>query len=86
MVVSNVVFNKTQLVYISSDDGGKQNNALTLVKENKFSRKIIQFSEKIYKQIGPIFFGLKLTWPKLFQTERTRATCVSSEFLRACSL
>ena len=33
---------------------------------------MIQFSEKINKKIGPNFFKLKLTKPKLFQTEHTR--------------
>ena len=47
-------------------------NLISQSKKNWYKTKIIQFSEKINKNIlGPYFFDPKLTWPKLFQSERT---------------
>ena len=59
-----------------------------VISPNKFKKKRInQFSEKINKKnLGPNFFDLKLTWPKLFSNRAYPETCVSSELLRACFL
>ena len=63
-------------------EGGRRG----VISPNKFKKKRInQFSEKINKNIlGPNFFDLKLTWPKLFSNRAYPETCVSSELLRAC--
>jgi len=57
-----------------------------VISPNKFKKKRInQFSEKINKEnLGPNFFDLKITWPKLFSNRAYPETCVSSMLLRAC--